>query len=161
MNFNDIKKSWDKLTDGWFGNIIYIVLGFIIAYSINIGLGIALDTQTPVVDVVSCSMYPFYDRGDMLLVAGDKTLEIGDVIVYDASAFSYPIIHRVISVNADGTYQTRGDNNNGQFDFEKSVQGSQIKGKALLRIPYLGWVKLVAMKAFGAISQPLEFCRKN
>lgn len=161
MKFNGIKKSWRRLTDGWFGNIVYIVLGFIIAYSINIGLGIALDTRTPVVDVVSCSMYPFYDRGDMLLVAGDKTPQEGEVIVYDAPAFNYPIIHRVIKVNDDGTYQTRGDNNGGQFDFEKSVQGSQIKGKAVLKVPYLGWVKLVAMKAFGAISQPLEFCKKS
>lgn len=158
MNLKQIKKQWDKLTDGWFGNIVYIFLGFVIAYSINIGLGIALDTKTPVVDVVSCSMYPAFDRGDMLLVAGDKTPEVGDIIVYDVLGYNYPIIHRVIKINEDGTYQTQGDHNNGQRDFEKSIQSSQIKGKALFKMPYLGWVKLVPMKIFGFINQPLEFC---
>ncbi len=159
MNFSEIRKTWRSLTDGWFGNIVYILLGFAIAYSINIGLGFALGTQTPVVDVVSCSMFPVYDRGDMLLVAGDKTPQVGDVIVYDAPGYSYPIIHRVIKINDDGTYQTQGDNNNGQLPFEKSVRPSQIKGKALFRMPYLGWVKLVPMKFLGLTDQPLEFCK--
>lgn len=158
MKFGDIKKSWDSLTDGWFGNVVYIVLGFIIAYSINIGLGFALDTQTPVVDVVSCSMFPFYNRGDMLLIAGDKTPQIGDIIIYDVAGYNYPIIHRIIKINEDGTYQTQGDRNNGQLPFEKSIQSSQIKGKALFKMPYIGWIKLVPMKALGFTDQPLEFC---
>ncbi|MFZ3077526.1 MAG: signal peptidase I [Candidatus Aenigmatarchaeota archaeon] len=159
MKFGDIKKSWDSLTDGWFGNIVYIVLGFIIAYSINVGLGFALGTQTPVVDVVSCSMFPFYDRGDMLLVAGDNTPQVGDVIIYDVPGYNYPIIHRVIKINDDGTYQTQGDHNSGQLPFEKNIQSSQIKGKALFKMPYIGWIKLVPMKIFGAIDQPLELCK--
>ncbi len=158
MNFSEMKTGWDRLTDGWFGNIIYIFLGFIIAYSINIGLGFALGTETPVVDVVSCSMFPFYNRGDMLLVAGEKTPQVGDIIIYDVAGYSYPIIHRVIKINDDSTYQTQGDHNSGQLPFEKSVQSSQIKGKALFKMPYLGWVKLVPMMALGFINQPLEFC---
>ncbi len=155
----NIRKQWNSLTDGWFGNVVYIVLGFAIAYSINIGLGIALDTQTPVVDVVSCSMYPFYDRGDMLLIMGDRTPQISDVIVYDVAGYNYPIIHRVIKINDDGTYQTRGDHNSGQLAFEKSIQASQIKGKAVFKMPYLGWVKLAPMKILGIIDQPLELCK--
>ncbi len=159
MKLNDIRKGWDSLTEGWFGNVVYIVLGFVIAYSINIGLGFALDTKTPVVDVVSCSMYPFYDRGDMLLVAGDKSPQAGDVIVYDAPGYNYPIIHRVIKINEDGTYQTQGDHNSGQLPFEKSIQSAQIKGKAIFKMPYIGWVKLLPMEALGLINQPMSLCQ--
>lgn len=160
MNLNEIKTSWDRITEGWFGNIIYIILGFVIAYSINIGLGIALDTETPVVDVVSCSMFPVYNRGDMLLVVGEKNPQVGDVVVYNAPSYGYPIIHRIIKINEDGSYQTHGDNNSGQFPFEKQINISQIKGKAVLKIPYLGWVKLLPMKFLGFLNQPLEFCSK-
>ncbi len=52
----DYRKLWNKYTEGWFGNIVYIFLGLAIAYSINFGLAIALNTQTPVVSVVSESM---------------------------------------------------------------------------------------------------------
>jgi hypothetical protein len=51
-----IRDRWNKYTDGGFGTVIYLFLGFLIAYLFNFGLGYAFNTGTPVVAVYSCSM---------------------------------------------------------------------------------------------------------
>lgn len=84
-----------------------------------------------------------FSKGDIIFVVGAKNVEIGDVIIFEAGA-KYPLIHRVIA--ADETYGTKGDNyltNPGQLAVEEEIYEEQIIGKALFRIPYLGWVKLI------------------
>lgn len=145
-----IQKAWDKYTEGWLGSIIYVFLGFVIAYLMNVALGFALSTDTPVVAVVSYSMVPSLDKGDMIFVTGGD-VKMGDIIIYDVSAYKYPIIHRVIKINPDGTLETKGDNNPGQIYFEHNIKKEQIHGKVLLRVPYLGWVKIGFMQAIGIL----------
>jgi len=68
-----------------------------------------------------------------------------DVIVYDAPRIT--IIHRVfakIKVGDDYYYLTKGDNNN-LFDaqgYRFIVPNSRLKGKVIVRIPYLGYFKM-------------------
>lgn len=148
-----IKKSqkiWDKYTEGWVGSLVYVILGFVIAYSMNIALGFALSTDTPVVAVVSYSMVPTLDKGDMIIVQGGE-IKAADIIVYDVAGQRYPIIHRVIKVNSDGTLETKGDNNPSQLWFEHNIKSQQIHGKLVLRIPILGWVKIGTMQVLGLL----------
>jgi len=56
MSYKEIKRKWDKLTDGWFGLIIYIFLGYVIAFGAIQLFGVVLQTSTPIVSVFSCSM---------------------------------------------------------------------------------------------------------
>ncbi len=142
---------WDRYTQGWTGNVIYVVVGFFIAYGLNFALGLALGTDTPVVAVVSNSMIPAFYKGDLLVVLGDNSIKEGDVIIYDVSSATYPIIHRVIGVNSDGTFETKGDANPAQISFEHSVTQQQIHGKAVFKIPLLGWVKIIFMQALGML----------
>lgn len=74
----DENKS-DLLNEGYF-----IVLALILAFGILQFSGTLLGTDRPVVSVVSCSMYPEYDRGDVLGVNGVEfdELQEGDVIVF-------------------------------------------------------------------------------
>lgn len=195
QKYRKLKHIWDKYTQGWTGNIIYIALGFVIAYALNIALGIALQTDMPVVAVVSnsmyhglqngiiCSIHPVeyeysfdsfwkacgewyasrgiakeqflsfqdangFSKGDMIVVTGGN-IKIGDIIIYDVSYQKYPIIHRVIGMNQDGTFETKGDSNPSQIQFEHSVKKEQIHGKALLSVPLLGWVKIGFMQILG------------
>jgi len=145
------KQKWKKYTQGWTGNIIYVVLGFVIAYSLNLVLGFALGTDMPVVAVVSNSMVPSFYKGDLLVVIGEKNIKEGDVIVYDVSSAKYPIIHRVIRVNPDRTFETKGDANPAQIPFEHNITQNQIHGKAVFKIPLLGWVKIIFMQALGML----------
>ena len=138
-----IKKKWDKYTEGWFGVIVYLFLGVIIAYGVNVALSLVLQTQTPVVAVFSDSMVPTFYKGDMILVYGDKDIKIGDVVVFDSPDNKYPIIHRVIQIK-NGGIVSKGDNNPVSDEGRWGViPFSKIYGKAFLKIPVLGWVKIL------------------
>ena len=123
--------------------IAYIILGIVLALGINQGLAFALSTDMPVVAVESNSMIPTFYKGDMLILQGIPTeqLEIGDIIVFSPPGRT-PIVHRIIEINPDGTFQTKGDANTNQLVFETSIRPEQIHGKEIMIIPYLGWVKI-------------------
>jgi len=122
----------------------YIVLGIIIAYTVNLALSVALNTSMPVVAVESNSMMPAFYRGDILILNGvnASSLKVGDIIVYSPEGQSVPIVHRIISINPDGSFQTKGDANAGQLAFEKHIDPSEIRGVVIGIIPYVGWIKI-------------------
>jgi len=176
-----LRKTWDSLTEGPLGYVIYAVLGVLIAFIANQALAFALDTDLPVVAVVSNSMthdsttsivhykwlednmgynktyidsWPVKDGfliGDLPIVAGASNYSVGDVIVYSIKDQSVPIIHRIIKINSDGTYMTKGDHNSGLLSFENSVKPSQVHGKVIFIIPKLGYFKVIVSKIFGVI----------
>lgn len=127
-------------------SIFYIILGVVLAVGINWGLALALGTDMPVVAVESNSMLPTFSAGDILVLQGAHDLKVGDIIVFSPAQEQTPVVHRIIAVNPDGTFQTKGDNNNGQLPFERSIAASQIHGKTILIIPYLGWLKIGMMQ---------------
>ena len=94
-----------------------------------------------------------FDKGDIMILAKPNPIEKGDVIVYMANRPD-PIIHRVIShafKNGKVFYTTKGDNNCESGDFETRIAEEQILGKAVWRIPYLGWVKIAAVELLEAL----------
>lgn len=124
---------------------VYAVLGMVAAVLIYYGLIYFLGTDRPVIDVVSESMSPNINKGDLVIVkrAAPQDITIGDVIVFDTLSEPLPVIHRIYKINDDGTFQTLGDNNRGvQHDWEKQIEPGDIVGKAVLVIPYIGWVKI-------------------
>lgn len=85
-----------------------------------------------------------FNKGDIMILYSAKDATVGDVIVYVTNTRPDPIIHRVINVT-DGVFQTKGDHNCDVGEFEKAIQEEKVIGKAVWRIPYLGWVKIVAV----------------
>lgn len=79
--------------------------------------------------------------GDIFVLRKAVDIKIGDVIVYNNKVNNAPIIHRVVDIK-DGYYATKGDHNSDMFFFEEKIAKEQIYGKVLLKIPYLGWVKV-------------------
>ena len=88
----------------------------------------------------------------MVLFGTDPSrVEQGDVIVYMANRPD-PIIHRVIAKkNIDGQYafQTKGDHNVNSFYFEAYIPEENYIGKAVVRIPLLGYIKILFVKLLG------------
>jgi len=157
----------------------YIVLGVVAAYLLNFSLGLAMGTDLPVVAVVSDSMthdvttserhYEYLEgkygytteeidswpitggflRGDALVVVGTEADELkpGDVIVYDIKGQSTPIVHRIIEIDEDGNIVTKGDHNPSHDPWELT----NIHGKAVAVIPFLGWPKLLLTTTLGGL----------
>ncbi|MEM5869952.1 MAG: signal peptidase I [Candidatus Aenigmatarchaeota archaeon] len=89
--------------------------------------------------------------GDLPIVQGSDEYKVGDVIVYEVPGQNIPIIHRIIKINPDGTYMTKGDHNPGLLPFEYSVKKEQIKGRVIFIIPKLGYFKVIFHWIFGGI----------
>ena len=91
-------------------------------------------------------------EGDVVIVKGinKDAYNIGDVIIFwpMGNKNAVPVIHRIVNktcINGYCYYQTKGDNNQGQLPFEFNITQDAIVGKAIARIPKLGWIKLWLM----------------
>src|SRR3989344_3610592 len=89
------------------------------------------------------------NKGDIIITWGHSEYKRGDVIIFRAPA-KYPLIHRIISENE---ISTKGDHNPAQLEIEKSISQDKIIGKAALKIPLLGWLKLIFFEPFKAKEQ--------
>jgi len=99
-----------------------------------------------------------FSKGDLIFVVRAKDIEVGDVIIFNGGAAN-PLIHRV--VGSGGTYSTKGDNyktNSKQLSKEKNIAEEQIIGKALFKVPFVGWIKLIFFE-FGRSPQARGFCK--
>ncbi|KAI5184771.1 signal peptidase I [Nematocida homosporus] len=75
------------------------------AYMLWKGIGVLCNTDSPVVVVLSESMYPGFHRGDILLLANwKKTERAGDICVFQLKKNEIPVVHRII----DKHYGIRG-----------------------------------------------------
>lgn len=84
------------------------------------------------------------NKGDIALVIGKKEYNTGDVVVFSIAQQKKPIIHRLV---AENPFSTKGDNNNYQLTFETNINKKQILGKAVARVPKLGYIKLLTIEA--------------
>nr|POF04240.1 signal peptidase complex catalytic subunit sec11 [Quercus suber] len=66
------------------------------------GLSVITDSSSPIVVVLSGSMEPAFERGDLLFLwnRGMET-QVGEVVVYNVRGKDIPIVHRVIRRRAD------------------------------------------------------------
>lgn len=84
--------------------IIIIIIGIVIAQHMNV--------------VVSGSMEPVLYRGDIVIIENNpdvNNINVGDIVVYKATWFPQPVIHRIIAKgqlpNGTTVYEIKGDNN--------------------------------------------------
>jgi signal peptidase I len=94
-----------------------------------------------------------FDKGDIMVLMGKNAeeIEVGEVIVFWSTRRD-PIIHRVVykwEDNGDFFFQTKGDNYQtnpipirSPFLDETRINEKQIIGKAVLKIPFLGYIKI-------------------
>lgn len=96
-----------------FLNLAFVLSSAFMAWK---SLAILTNSKSPIVVVLSGSMEPAFQRGDILFLWNrDKMSNVGDVVVYEIAGKSIPIVHRVLREhhNAQGKQLllTKGDNN--------------------------------------------------
>ena len=100
-------------------SLIYQALqfGLIVASAVMIWnvMKLSLWTESPVVVVLSGSMEPSMQRGDVLFLHKNTIIANGDIVVYEIEGQGIPIVHRVLTTQYDAngtlTLLTKGDNN--------------------------------------------------
>ncbi len=186
--YKTLEKFWDFLKkDTWEAWLVSLILVFLIVKFIFFpALSLLTSAPLPIVVVESCSMYhntgfgewwdrngawyesrgikleefkefPFkngLNKGDIVFVWGRGEANIGDIIIFESN-FKHPLIHRMIKKEPIGT---KGDNNFGQLDEEKNIEQDKILGKAVARVPGLGWLKLIFFEGIKPAEQR-GFCK--
>jgi len=99
------------------------------------------------ISLIEFKEFPFkngFNKGDVMILKKPKTLKIGDILVFK-SYKPDPIIHRIVAVDGD-TFTTKGDHNTRIYDVgffdETDITMDKVVGKAVFRIPYIGYVKI-------------------
>ncbi|KAJ1281720.1 hypothetical protein BS78_04G327700 [Paspalum vaginatum] len=132
-----------------------ISLGMILTSALIIwkGLVVLTGSESPVVVVLSGSMEPGFQKGDILFLHMNKDpIRTGEIVVFNIEGRSIPIVHRVIQVHerhdtAEIDILTKGDNNpdddrmmyaSGQLWIEQQ----HIVGRAAGYLPYAGWLTI-------------------
>jgi len=75
-------------------NLLYVVTS---AYMFWKGLSVVTNSSSPIVVVLSGSMEPAFQRGDILFLWNrNERAKVGDVVVYEIGGKAIPIVHRVL-----------------------------------------------------------------
>ena len=80
-------------------------------------LTVVSGSESPIVVVLSGSMRPAFDRGDLLfLTMGSSPLRVGEIVVSAPPGRAIPIVHRIVSLHESRSsgkvdLLTKGDNN--------------------------------------------------
>jgi len=100
------------------------------------------------------------NKGDIIFVWGRSDYELGEIIIFEPNSESiarHPIIHRIVSTEPLATKGDHNSNqltvsNNGQRIDETNISEDRIIGKSVVRVPFIGWLKLIFFEPFRAPS---------
>ncbi|PHH78419.1 hypothetical protein CDD80_6924 [Ophiocordyceps camponoti-rufipedis] len=118
------------------------------------GLSVITDSPSPIVVVLSGSMEPAFQRGDLLLLWNRNLLsetQVGEVVVYNVKDKDIPIVHRVVRKFGTGDKAkllTKGDNNVAD-DTDLYARGQDylerkdIIGSVVGYVPFVGYVTIM------------------
>jgi signal peptidase len=120
---------------------------FAIVFGFWYGSQLVLNTPYPAMAVVSNSMQPVLNVGDIIIVQGVSAAQLnpnylnGDIVVFRSPTNpNFLIVHRVINTvpNSDGTWTitTHGDNN--PLGANEEFNSVDLIGKVIAKVPYLG-----------------------
>jgi len=136
-------------------NILYKVF-FAVAILIIILL---ISTKLPlpgnlqILIVRSGSMEPAIKTGSIVAVKPASEYKVGDIITFDSGRHDkVPTTHRIVEIKEENgikSFVTKGDANE-TVDL-KEISEKNIIGKALVDIPYIGYVATTARKPIGFI----------
>ena len=148
----ELKKLWANKRQLTFQvlNLAMIVFSALMIWK---GLMFVTLSESPVVVVLSGSMEPAFQRGDILFLNNAQhEVFVGDVVVFKIKDRDIPIVHRILKVHKDAKtgeveLLTKGDNNRvddrglyapGQLWLKRE----DILGKAVGTLRYVGMVTI-------------------
>ena len=156
MKFRKLAKSW---------------LSLIVAASLAIPAFLSIFGFISIRAVLSDSMAPKINVGDLVVSANWQTPLQGDVAIYHQrdvlGNFKQDVVHRVITISESGEYQFKGDNNDSMDAL--TAPKSDIVGTIFLKIPAIGslfnlaglFAALLLIGGIWVITYAIRNLRKN
>ncbi|HVP93072.1 MAG TPA: signal peptidase I, partial [Acidobacteriota bacterium] len=154
MALETLKRIWKN---DYFQTAIMVILMLVIVFGFWYGSQLVLNTQYPALAVVSNSMQPMLNVGDVIIIQGVSADQInpgyinGDIVVFKEPTPYDPdfrIVHRAISKaqNPDGTWTitTHGDNN--PVGSNEQFNSAALIGRVIAKVPYVGNFSLFVNK---------------
>lgn len=142
-------------------NALTMMMVIASAFAIWKGLSVVTGSSSPLVVVLSGSMEPAFQRGDILFLWNrEARVAVGDIVVYNAPQRDIPIVHRVVrehvvvtsgsgSDQVDQYLLTKGDNNERDdlplYGYGKTYlhRGRDIVGNVKGYLPKIGYVTIL------------------
>lgn len=139
-------------------NALTMMMVIASAFAIWKGLSVATGSSSPLVVVLSGSMEPAFQRGDILFLWNrEARVAVGDIVVYNAPQRDIPIVHRVVREHVVATQGgdtdqfllTKGDNNERDdlplYGYGKTYlhRGRDIVGNVKGYLPKIGYVTIL------------------
>jgi len=121
--------------------IISILIGFMI-YSWNskmVGKSIPMPLGFGLAEVMSDSMYPTINKGDVIVVVPQDEYNVDDIVAFEDASVGGIVTHKIVDVNEDGTFVTKGDNPENSVD-PAPLREQYILGKVVTWFSGLGAV---------------------
>lgn len=116
-------------------------------------MSVISNSHSPIVVVLSGSMEPAFQRGDILLLWNrDNSAKVGDIVVYEIEGRNIPIVHRVLREHHNQEKQlllTKGDNNPvndlGLYASKQSYlnQAQDLVGSVKAYLPKVGYFTIL------------------
>ncbi|KAI6381292.1 Signal peptidase complex catalytic subunit [Pyricularia grisea] len=118
------------------------------------GLSVATDSPSPIVVVLSGSMEPAFQRGDLLFLWNRNIVQetdVGEIVVYNVKGKDIPIVHRIVRKFGTGPKAkllTKGDNNAADdtelyAKDQDYLERGDIIGSVVAYIPFVGYVTIM------------------
>ncbi|GMI34490.1 hypothetical protein TrCOL_g1259 [Triparma columacea] len=149
---SELRKLWDNKRALLFQllNLSMIVFSALMIWK---SLIVVTKSESPVVVVLSGSMEPAFQRGDILFLNNQDTpIRVGEIVVFKIKDRDIPIVHRVLKVHESpsGVVEllTKGDNN--RIDDRSLYAPGQmwlrredVLGRAVGTLRYIGMVTIM------------------
>lgn len=131
-----------------FALLLGLALPFIWAYTCFFALQVMSHTSMPLSVVISDSMVPALQRGDLILSEGWSAPAVDDIVLYRFGAMENTVVHRVI--DDDGGLLTKGDANRPDdrriYDAaepgRRRLRPEDVHGTVYFRLPFLGFLNI-------------------
>lgn len=144
MALETLRRIWKN---DYLQTAILVILMLLIVFGFWYGSQLVLNTPYPALAVVSDSMQPTLNIGDVIIVQGVSAAQIyakyinGDIVVFKSpSNPDFRIVHRAVNKvnNSDGTWTitTHGDNN--PLGANEQFNSAYLIGKVIGKVPYVG-----------------------
>jgi signal peptidase I len=130
--------------------LVLVAVGLALAAVLGGGAALWLQGSYHAYVVHTGSMAPTYRSGDLVIDRSPSSYRAGDVITFRHSDRTTDVVtHRVVSVSAAGI-TTKGDANATPDAW--TIRPSQVQGRTVLGVPYLGYVAVYFKQPAGVAS---------